>query len=181
MLKYVESPGKWEFDPSYPRVFLAGGITGCANWQSELHDKLLKSGESMVVFNPRRENFPINDPSAGPAQVAWEFYHFRMSSCIIFWFSSETVQPIVMFELGAWSMFNVMDPGRFEIVVGTHPSYPRKQDVELQMHFLSPEMKIHDSLDAVADSVVEHARSYHLNIEAYGHKLYERRMWYLSK
>ena len=29
--------------------------------------------DDLVVFNPKRENFPIDDPNAAYEQIAWEF------------------------------------------------------------------------------------------------------------
>lgn len=160
MIRYVESPSTIRFDPVFPRVFLAGGITGCPDWQSRMVKLLEETGVDMVVFNPRRENFPIEDPNAARDQIAWEYKHFRMSSCIVFWFSSGTVQPIVMFELGSWSMFDALRPGHVKLVIGVDPSYPRMRDVMIQMELLHPGVVIHFYLEQVARSVAEHAKTY---------------------
>ena len=45
------------------KLFLAGGITNCELWQNDII-KLLKDKEELTIYNPRRKNFPINDPSA---------------------------------------------------------------------------------------------------------------------
>lgn len=44
-----------------PSIFLAGGITNCPNWQQEAISYLSKL--NLTIYNPRRENFPINDPN----------------------------------------------------------------------------------------------------------------------
>lgn len=122
---YVEAPTEYAND-GRPTVFLAGGITGCPDWQAEAADRLRSAG--ITVFNPRRADFPIHDPAAADAQVDWEFRHLRKARLVLFWFpAGSTVQPIALFELGAHSSLDT------EIVVGVDPDYPRGQDVVLQM------------------------------------------------
>jgi hypothetical protein len=48
---------------------LAGGITGCPDWQSKLINLL--RNEDIVIFNLRRKNFPIHDPTAVEEQIKW--------------------------------------------------------------------------------------------------------------
>lgn len=109
---------------SIPRIFLAGGITGCCDWQKSLIQKL--DHLRVIVLNPRRADFPINDPSAAQAQIEWEFKMLREADGISFWFAPETLQPIGLYELGAWSMT------KKPLLVGVDPNYARKQDVEIQ-------------------------------------------------
>lgn len=56
--------------------FLAGGITGCKDWQKQVIDYLENQPDTdnLVIFNPRRENFPINDPSAAEEQIKWNSF-----------------------------------------------------------------------------------------------------------
>jgi hypothetical protein len=139
---YVESPnilGK--------SVFLAGGITGCPDWQSDMVEKL--SQTTLTLINPRRENFPIHDPNAAEFQIKWERYHLLKADAILFWFPSETLCPIVLYELGAWSM--TAKP----IFVGIDPKYQRRQDVEIQTSLVQPDtVKIVYSLQDLADQVI---------------------------
>ncbi len=131
-MNYVEAPDT--YDGSGRSVFLAGGITGCPDWQSEVVNFL--KGSAITLFNPRRTNFPIHDPSASEFQIKWEYDHLRKASAILFWFPCETLCPIVLYELGAWSMTNK------PIFVGVHPEYQRRQDVELQIKFVRPDVKV---------------------------------------
>lgn len=123
-------------------VFLAGGITGCADWQSELVEMMKET--DFIFHNPRRKDFPIHDPNASTEQIKWEFNALRQCDIIAFWFSPETLNPIVLFELGAWSR------AKKPIVVGVHPDYKRKQDVEIQMSLVKPKLRIHYDLLGVA-------------------------------
>jgi len=126
-------------------VFLAGGITGCPDWQQDMR-KLLQDTD-LILFNPRRANFPIGDPGAALEQIAWEHYHLRTASAILFWFPRETLCPIVLYELGAWSMADK------PIFVGVHPDYPRRKDVEIQTQLVRPEVKVVYSLEDLAQQV----------------------------
>ena len=97
-MHYVEA--LTEYEPGHlPAVFLAGGITACSGWQQEivahLHDL------PVVILNPRRANFPIDDPTAAPQQIEWEHRHLRKADAIAFWFPCETLCPITLYELGA--------------------------------------------------------------------------------
>ena len=119
-------------------VFLAGGITGCPDWQSELAYMLQKT--NLTLLNPRRKNFPIEDPDASYDQIVWEFQHLRKADVISFWFPKEQIQPIALFELGAWL------PSSKRLFVGVEHGYPREQDIIIQSSLIRPEMEIYDEL-----------------------------------
>lgn len=135
---YVEAPKKF-FPKNKCSVFLAGGITQCPDWQTELTNQL--KDQDVVVFNPRRANFPIDDPNAAFDQIKWEHEMLRQADIIIFWFCKETMCPIVLYELGAHSMTNK------PIIIGVDPDYSRKQDVEVQTQLVRPDVKIVYSLN----------------------------------
>lgn len=147
---YVESPTKL-FDLALgASIFLAGGITGCPNWQMEIVE-LLK-GTRLTLLNPRRESFPIHDPGAAREQITWEHNHLRRASAILFWFPHETICPIVLYELGAWSMTDK------PIFVGVHPDYKRRPDVEIQTQLARPDVGVVYSLEDLASLVVGYAK-----------------------
>lgn len=117
-------------------LFLVGGITDCPDWQSEA----IASLSNLTLLNPRRKNFPIHDPNAAKEQIEWEYKALRYADAILFWFPHETLCPIVLYELGAWSMSNK------PLFVGTHPLYQRKQDVIVQTRLVRPDIEIVFSL-----------------------------------
>ncbi len=143
-MRYVEAPVEWERDTSVS-VFLAGSITGCPDWQS-VFCSLLK-GTDLTVLNPRRLDFPMDDPDAGRVQIGWEFRHLRKADFIAFWFSPETLAPIVLYELGAWSMTSKL------MAVGVHPEYERRFDIEQQIALARPDVLISYSLSGLAKLV----------------------------
>ena len=147
-MKYIEAPNDYDYDGLglKPKLFIAGGITDCPNWQQDLVNLLSK--EDIVIFNPRREDFPLDDPGASLEQITWEHIALRAATSISFWFPKETICPIVLYELGAWSM-----TGK-HILVGMHPEYKRRQDVEIQTKLIRPEVNIVYSLDDLCDQMI---------------------------
>lgn len=142
---YIEALENLERTPGYKSLFLAGGITGCPDWQQEM--KQLLSDTDLILFNPRRANFPIHDPNAANEQITWEHKYLREADAIQFWFAKETIQPIVLYELGSWSMTDK------PIFVGLHPEYPRRQDVEIQTSLVRPDIKIVYSLQDLSQQI----------------------------
>jgi hypothetical protein len=140
MATHVECPE--EYDGAATSLFLAGGITGCPDWQAEIRARL--DDTALVLLNPRRAQFPIDDPSAAATQIEWEHRHLRRASSILFWFAADALQPIALYELGAWSMTSK------PLFVGAHPQYVRRADVILQTRLARPELVVVDSLAALA-------------------------------
>ena len=149
---YVEAPVEWEPSQTAPTsVFLAGGITGCPDWQTELVAFL--EDASVVLFNPRRAAFPIGDPSAAETQISWEHRYLRLADQIVFWFCAATLNPIVLYELGAWSMTDK------PLAIGIEPGYAREQDVRIQTRLVRPDVPIVSSLSEMADEVRKAAQT----------------------
>ncbi len=139
---YVEALDELKESVEGKSVFLAGGITGCPDWQQEM--RILLQDTDLILLNPRRKCFPIGDPGAAQEQIAWEHRQLRMADAILFWFPRETLCPIVLYELGAWSMTSK------PIFVGIHPEYTRRQDVEIQTGLVRPDVEIVYSLEDLA-------------------------------
>ena len=131
-------------------VFCAGGITGCVDWQMEMVKLLVPT--DLCIFNPRRPDFDVKDPNASLIQIKWEHDYLRKADAILFWFPHETLCPIVLYELGAWSM----TPKK--IFVGVHPEYKRRQDVEIQTKLVRPEVQVTTSMTVLADQVIAWSR-----------------------
>ena len=118
--------------------FLAGGITKCWDWQKAVIDELNKFNlpDHFVIFNPRREKFPINDPNASFEQISWEFKY--LNSCDIFsmyFVNSESDQPICMYELGRNLMrMKLMYPISCvnRVIITCEDGYSRYNDVKIQ-------------------------------------------------
>lgn len=147
---YIEASESTEHISVYEGVciFLAGGITGCPDWQQDMV-KLLYDAR-LTLLNPRREDFPIHDPNAALEQITWEHEQLRFADAILFWFPCETICPIVLYELGAWSMTDK------PIFVGVHPDYQKRQDVEIQTALVRPDVEIVYTLQDLAEQIREY-------------------------
>ena len=140
-MEYVEALTEYQPDATGRSLFLAGGITGSLDWQAVVCQQLADT--ALVLLNPRRVAFPIHDPAAAEQQIIWEYRHLRRATAVLFWFPAETLCPITLYELGAWSMTTK------PIFVGVHPAYQRRQDVAIQSRLSRPEIQVVDSLEAL--------------------------------
>lgn len=130
--------------PIYTSVFLAGGITNCANWQKEVIEELEFTNVS--IFNPRQENFDITNTLASHNQIEWEFNRLEQMDIFSMYFcDSESVQPICMYELGRYV---VRMQNRFpsdwqkRIVVSVEDGYKRTTDVVTQLGLITPDITV---------------------------------------
>jgi Nucleoside 2-deoxyribosyltransferase like len=137
----VVPPTRW--DGRGRAVFLAGGISGCPDWQADATRRL--GAADVVVLNPRRPTPPGAEEAV--AQIEWEFQHLRLAHARLFWFPAESVCPIALFELGAWTRTN--EP----LFVGADPDYPRRLDIETQVRLARPDVSIRRQLAEVCADV----------------------------
>ena len=77
-------------------------------------------------MNPRRKVFDVQNAAHTRLQIRWEYLMLRRCDGILFWFSCESICPIVLFELGT----HLMVPGK-PLFIGMHPEYQRRIDVVL--------------------------------------------------
>ena len=132
------------------KVFMAGGITNCPDWQSDLLNKLPRWKDSKEVnfFNPRRASFDITDPNATEVQITWEHTWLKLANAHIFWFSTGSLNPIVLYELGRWGNSN-----NKPMFVGMDKDYARRKDVEIQTALDKSYIKLRYSLDDLAADI----------------------------
>ncbi|MBI4147215.1 nucleoside 2-deoxyribosyltransferase domain-containing protein [Candidatus Woesearchaeota archaeon] len=142
-MKYIEAPT--EYQGKERSLFLAGGITGCPDWQADLTDLL--TGEEIVLLNPRRSHFSTDNQNITPEQINWEHKHLQKADAISFWFPQETACPITLYELGAHSKSNK------PLFVGVHPEYARREDVEIQTRLERPEIEIVYNLNNLSKKI----------------------------
>ena len=142
----IEAP-KLYFKNTLTSLFLAGGITNCPDWQQDLIE-LLKDQDDLVIYNPRRKNFPIHDPNAAKKQITWEYDYLKKCDMISFWFSKGSLNPIVLYELGMHG-----NSGDRLIFIGMDKEYERKQDVIIQTKLARPEIKIVYNLKELAEKI----------------------------
>lgn len=146
---FIECPN--DLDRVFPGetvVFMAGGITGCLDWQSTVKRWVTSEYNEVdlskvILINPRRRDFDVNDPTASEKQVEWEFMHLNMATDIYFWFPKEGKCMITLFELG-WAL----GAGK-NVAIGVEPGYLREDDIKFQLGHRRPWLKIHSSLESL--------------------------------
>jgi hypothetical protein len=148
-MKYIECPEVYNGKEN--SLFLAGGISNCKDWQKEMVDLLIDT--DLVLINPRRESFDISKKNIEEEQISWEFNHLDKSGAVLFWFPSETVCPITLYELG--KMSKTSKP----IFVGVDKNYARKNDVIIQTKLIRPEVEIVYSLKELAEQIKSWGRN----------------------
>ncbi len=162
---YVEAPAVYG-GSERTVVFLAGGISGCPDWQADAVNQL--ADLPIAILNPRRADFPIDDPSAAEGQIRWEYEHLRQADVIVFWFpdSGPITQPIALFELGAHAATGKA------IAVGCDPGYIRRADVVYQMGLVRPELTVHRDLASVCADARRHLLAAGWDAAAGGYERY---------
>ena len=137
-MKVITAVEKYKPENNDIIVFLAGGITNCRNWQQDVINELKQYNdtENLVIFNPRRENFPIHDPNASLEQITWEYKMLEQMDILSMYFANgDSDQPICMYELGRNILrMQMRFPVDWEkrIIISCESEYKRKQDVIIQ-------------------------------------------------
>ncbi len=142
-MKYIECPEI--FSGKEKSLFLAGGISGCSNWQQEF--VFLLKDLNLTLLNPRRRFYSENNTNLEQEQIKWEYEHLNKASAVSFWFTEETLCPITLYELGKQSANSKI------LFIGVHPNYKRRKDVEIQTSLIRPEVKIVYSLQDLANQI----------------------------
>ncbi len=137
-MKYVEAINEWKRELGERAIFLAGGIIGCGDWQTEMVDRL--SDTNLIVLNPRRNNFP-HDPYATTIQIKWEFDNLRAADMVMFWFPKEGLCQTSLYELGSQVMMNK------PLFVGVEPGYVKDGGVRKQLALARPEIPVVNNLE----------------------------------
>jgi len=166
-MKYIECPNHYERNEQKGNVhngnkcednqyslFIAGGITGCSDWQKQFVKNL--KNEKIVLYNPRRKNFRENDPSITEEQILWEYKYLKVADATSFWFTKETLCPITLFELG--KQLAITDSYK-PVFLGIDPNYGRKIDLEIQVKLIRPEIKIVYDLNSLSNQIKKWIRT----------------------
>lgn len=147
MMQYIEAPD-YDAEVKYPSLFMAGGITNCRDWQRTVREQLKFT--PVTLFNPRRASFDVSARGEGYHQILWEHVHLHDADAIMFWFSSETVQPITLFELGAHLRADK------PVWIGVDPRYERAFDVYTQVSLGVPLKPVWSDLSDMTEDIHEH-------------------------
>lgn len=163
MFNVITAPEPFS-SPDSTVVFLAGGIQNCIEWQDILirNLKTVNFDKNVWLANPRRENFPIGDPSAADEQIRWEFEMLeRCDIFSIYFANSDSPQPICFYELGRniermKQKFPKDWPSR--IVVTCEKDFKRSKDVLVQTE-LATDGKVKVNLVNNDSEMKEHCKA----------------------
>lgn len=140
-MRVITAPNEYTRKDSDICCFLAGGISNCHDWQTEVI-KILESMElggvnieNLVIFNPRRKNFPGNDYKVAEQQIEWEYKLLEQADIFSIYFSSGSEQPICMYELGRNVLYQMQHGNNWadRIIISVEDGYKRKLDVNVQI------------------------------------------------
>ena len=117
-------------------VFLAGGISGCRDWQQEVINNLFrmidKDDSQVIVYNPRRKEFDVDDLGTVEDQITWEFQYLNKVDIFSMYFvGGDQIQPICLYELGRYTK-KVFGYGQGQ-VISVEKDYIRERDVVVQV------------------------------------------------
>ena len=79
-------------------LFLAGGITNCPDWQTEVTHMLTHL--DINIANPRRPYGLEKTGDEAARQISWEHEMLDRAAVTMFWFPAGATQPIALLELG---------------------------------------------------------------------------------
>lgn len=134
-MKVFEAPNEVILEDNDITCFLAGGISNCENWQTQVIKELSKYNlPNLVLINPRRSYFDANNFD-NEEQIKWEFNQLEKADIFSMYFcNSVSVQPICMYELGRnlLLMQHKFKNWKNRIIITIEDGYSRKSDVEIQ-------------------------------------------------
>lgn len=110
-------------------VFIAGGISDCADWQADVVNII--DCDTFDVVNPRRIGGFDKTGATAEEQITWEHTALGKVDSYLFWFPKESICPIGLFELGM-ALERVLIKPNPMIIIGWHEEYPRAFDLKIQ-------------------------------------------------
>mgnify|MGYP000952698472 CR=1 FL=1 len=66
-------------------IFLAGGITGCPEWQTQFINHFNSTAtRNTILIDPRRKDFDVKNDEMESEQIEWEHRHILLADLKIF-------------------------------------------------------------------------------------------------
>lgn len=170
-VEVVTAPEYKYFHPDTLKIFLAGGICNCVQWQDKVIDFLKThtidnlSYFHTCILNPRRTDW-LDTPGEATRQIEWGFDMIERCDMFTMYFAGgESDQPICMYELGR-NILRMQDKfpydWRHRIVITCDSSYKRLNDVLIQVGLATEgtlNVNVHDgekSIDLHCEKILEH-------------------------
>lgn len=162
----VTAPEHRYFPPKSLKVFLAGGICNCVQWQQEIIKKFINESHELspdfkdvYLLNPRRVDW-LDKPGEATRQIEWEFDMIERCDVFTMYFAGgESDQPICMYELGRnieRMKTRFPDSWMDRIIITCDSSYKRLNDVLVQTRLATDDLVDVNVVETVMDSINEH-------------------------
>lgn len=164
----VTAPEHRYFPPRSLKVFLAGGICQCIEWQKKVIDYFQEDKEflelnvtydQLYLLNPRRAEW-LEKEGEVIKQIEWEFDMLERCDLFSMYFAGgESVQPICMYELGRYiERMKQRFPNTWKkrIVITCDSSYKRLTDVLVQTRLATNGEVTVNVIDGDEESVIFH-------------------------
>lgn len=151
----LKAPEEMKIKTAHWTMFLAGSIEmGTATkWQNVVADRLKGYDDSLVLFNPRRDDWDAsweqsihNEKFA--EQVRWEISKLTAADMVLFCFDPDTKSPITLMELGIIAGMELGDSAR-EVYVVCPTGFWRKGNVDIICEKCG--IRVFESLDEALD------------------------------
>ena len=166
----VTAPEHRYFPRKSLKVFLAGGICKCIQWQKLVIDEFMKDDgeinidnstyDGLYLLNPRRTDW-IEEPGAAERQIEWEFDMIDRCDVFTMYFAGgESDQPICMYELGRNLLrmqYEYPTTWKERIVITCDESYKRLNDVLVQTRLATDGQIKVNVVEGAEQSVQVHA------------------------
>ena len=176
-IEVVTAPEHRHCTPKSLKMFLAGGICKCVQWQKMIIDRFLADNldielsqcySDLYIFNPRREDW-VEGPNAAERQIEWEFDMLEKCDVFTMYFAGgESDQPICMYELGRnIEKMKQRFPKTWKerIFITCDSTYKRVKDVIIQTGLATDGLVPVNVVDGVNKSIDEHFNTISENLK----------------
>lgn len=166
----VTAPEHRYFPKRSMKIFLAGGICNCIDWQKKVIDEFTKDNgeifidnptyDELYLLNPRRVGW-IETPGASERQIEWEFDMIERSDVFTMYFAGgDSLQPICMYELGR-NILRMQDKypktWKDRIIITCDKNYKRLNDVIVQTRLATDGIINVTVVEGAEESINKHA------------------------
>ena len=163
----VTAPEHRYFPKKALKVFLAGGICKCIQWQDMVIDRFGDeiqidnfTYDELYLLNPRRTDW-IEKPGAAERRIEWEFDMIERCDVFTMYFAGgESDQPICMYELGRNLLrmqYEYPTTWKERIVITCNKDYKRLNDVLTQVRLATDGQVKVNVVEGDEESVQVHA------------------------
>lgn len=146
-MQIINSPNYSKIENDHT-VFLVGN-TIYPSWQHEFIDLVSPHELKITLLDPCNKN----TENEKLLQIGWENNGLRVSTCVIFWFSNETFNPVHFINYG-----NILTENYQKIIVGCSPDFKYKLDLEIISESINDEIKLKNSLNEIVDELVKYIK-----------------------